>query len=250
MTERNSTPLVAVYQAGNTYAEISNEFGDFDRWFIDAIVRHGARTTVVDVREKNYPSLKRIDGLMVTGSPASVCTDPPEWTTSLLDHLREVMAKDIPALGVCYGHQAFARAAGGEVQRHHETREIGTVSLSLTPAGKRHPLFRGIPGTFKAQETHEDVVTALPGSGGVQVLAENSHNSYQALAFSANVFSVQFHPEITADIMRAYMRIYGNKMMRKGELTRREFAALRENIEETETGNTVIGNFIDHLRQQ
>ncbi|MCF7803462.1 MAG: gamma-glutamyl-gamma-aminobutyrate hydrolase family protein [Candidatus Marinimicrobia bacterium] len=234
---------IAIYLTGTTYPEIRYSYGDFEDWFARGLTKFGVQTVTCDVRKEEYPALDQVDGIVVTGSPASVVTDPEPWVEPLKKHLRTVLESDIPTLGVCFGHQILATAAGARVEPHALTREIGTVELSLTKAGEDHPLFQDIPVQFRAQETHEDVVTGLPPGLGIEILAENPHNPYQALAYSNNAFSVQFHPEITADIMHAYLQIYGKKLVKTGELSSEEYEEIKQGIRETSTGDTVFRNF-------
>lgn len=238
---------IAIYLTGNTYADISCRYGGFEDWFAREVTKHGAETVTFDVQRSEYPDLDRFDGSIITGSPSSVCTNPEPWTETLIEHLQNTLDMDYPTLGVCFGHQILAKAAGATVQPHENGREIGTVSITKTPEGKQHPLFEEISAEFKAQETHEDVVMALPGDKAITVLAGNDFNRYQALAYSPHIFSVQFHPEITADIMQMYHKIYGTTLVEEGKLSRGEYTRISESIEETGTGETLIRNFLDFI---
>jgi len=249
MNAPKDSPEIAIYLTGTTYPSIREKHGDFDSWFAREVRKHNGASRIVDVRNESFPDLRTVDGIIITGSPASVYTNPPHWTSSFIGHLQDVLDHNVPTLGVCYGHQVLATAAGADVLPHPESREIGTVQLRLTEQGKRHPLFRGISSPFTVQETHEDVVVRLPDELSVQVLAGNTHNEYQALAYSDTVFGVQFHPEITKDIMADYLHIYGTKMLESGDLTRQQFQSLTESIHDAESGSRVIGNFIDLIRK-
>jgi len=246
-----SQPLrIAIYLAGGTYPEIRNRYGDFEDWFAREITRHNAATVAVDVRKGQYPTLETVDGIIITGSPASVCTDPDPWVEDLLEHLRGILARNLPTLGVCFGHQALAAAIGASVVPNPRGREMGTVELTLTEAGRQHPLFAGLSTPFLAQETHEDIVSQLPDDGAVSVLAHNRRAGFQALAYSDRIFSVQFHPEITPGIMRAYLKIYGAKLIEQGELTRDRLQSLEASVQGTDTGKLVLGNFLEIVREK
>jgi len=127
-----------------------------------------------------------VDGVVVTGSAASVYADEA-WIPDLLDWLRESVDRGRPHLGVCFGHQALATALGGTVEPiggyeigYHEIRRVGASRL-----------LDGLPERFVAFTTHRDAVTALPP--GADAIAENdwSNHGFER----GRVFTVQFHPE-------------------------------------------------------
>jgi len=241
---------LAIYITGSTYTDISNRYGDFEDWFALHVSRYGFETIPVDVRRGECADLEDVDGIMITGSSASVCTDPEPWIHTAIEHLQEILTFDFPVLGVCFGHQILAAAAGCTVERHPERRELGTVQLSQTPAGQTHPLFQDIPMQFAVQETHEDIVSAVPNTSNISILAGNDYNSFQALAYTDHIFSVQFHPEITADIIQAYIAIYGKELRRSGELSPADYEEIEQSVEETNTGELVFRNFCRIVRNK
>ena len=74
---------------------------------------------VVPVKDGVLPaSALAFDGYVVTGSPASVNDDSLPWVGQLLGFIREVHAARQPLIGLCFGHQAVARALDGQVVRN------------------------------------------------------------------------------------------------------------------------------------
>jgi len=240
---------IAIYLPGQTRPEIRMQYGDFEDWFASNLVSQRATTRTYDVRKGQYADLNSVDGIIVTGSASSVCTEPEPWVGPLQNHLKSVLQENIPTLGVCFGHQVLAAAASATVSPHPGGREIGTTKLCLTDEGSAHRLFRGISQNFLAQETHEDIVTRLPENANITVLAKNDHNAYQALAYSQQIFSVQFHPEITAPIMRAYLNGYGKSLVQENAMEQTELDQLIQNVKETNTGELLLNNFLDIIHQ-
>ena len=81
-----------------------------------AELRAGWEVTSFNVKDDIFPDdIQIFDGVMITGSPASVHDQDP-WVTRLLALIRDIYANEIPMFGACYGHQAIALALGGAVE--------------------------------------------------------------------------------------------------------------------------------------
>jgi GMP synthase (glutamine-hydrolysing) len=175
--------------------------GGYPAWFAHAI---GFPMPVVRAHEgeRLQPALDKVKpkGIIVTGSPLSV-TEGAAWMLQLGADLLDAGARGTPVLGVCFGHQLLARAAGGQVILNPRGREIGTVRVRLTEAGRRDPLFAWAgEEEIDVQATHLDAVDPLPP--GAVLLASNENCAAQAFRLSEAVAGVQFHPEVSVVVMR------------------------------------------------
>ena len=143
-----------------------------------------------DVTDGDRPSGFNFDAVVVTGSRASVYWDR-EWIRPLVDYVAAAYDRDVPILGVCYGHQVLAAALGGRVESMGEY-EIGYQPITRTGDDE---LLAGIDDEFTAFTTHSDAVTELPE--GAELLAENDYGVH---AFRCgHAWGVQFHPEYDRD---------------------------------------------------
>ena len=194
--------LLHIIKVGSTYPAIAARFGDFESWIAD-----GLRLATVEVRVVNakagaeLPHPAKSAGIIATGSHSMITDDPP-WSLTVEKWIPSVIRAGIPFLGICYGHQLLARAAGGEAGYHPAGKEFGTVPVHLLPSCADDPLFASLPGTFPVHATHYQSVLRLP-PGAVR-LAGSSHEPNHAFRLH-NAWGIQFHPEYTADIMRSYM---------------------------------------------
>src|SRR3954469_7298120 len=162
------------------------------------------------------PALERQKprGIIVTGSPLSV-TDGADWMGPLGDELLRAGERGIHVLGVCFGHQLIAQAAGGRVVKNPRGREIGTGSVRLTEAGRRDPLFSWADSDeIEVQATHEDAVDPPPP--GATLLASNENCAVQAYRLSPTIASVQFHPELSPLAMRDLIFSRRDKLAAEG----------------------------------
>ncbi|RLU03996.1 MAG: glutamine amidotransferase [Ketobacter sp.] len=195
------TSRIGLIKTGTTHPRLRCIFGDFESWFQDS-VSHGHFTTYDVAGGEKPPAIQDCDGFIITGSPAMVTEQLP-WSENLKPWIQLVVEAKRPLLAVCYGHQLLAEALGGEAGWHPKGREIGTVSVKLTEAGKEDQLLSGLPETFLAQVTHAQSALALPP--GATLLASNQYEPHQAYRVGERAWGVQFHPEFTADIMRGYI---------------------------------------------
>jgi GMP synthase (glutamine-hydrolysing) len=210
-----STARLLIVQTGTVEKSLRARHGDYPDWFARSL---GFQMPVVRAHdgEKLGPALDRAkpQGIIVTGSPLSVTEGAP-WMLQLGDDLLRLGARGTPILGVCFGHQLLARAAGGEVVQNLRGREIGTVLVQLTEAGRRDPLFAWTTGgEIEVQATHVDAVDPLPP--GAALLASNENSVAQAYRLSETVAGVQFHPELSAPAMRDLILTRKEKLAAEG----------------------------------
>lgn len=196
---------IILLKTGSTHSGIRQRFGDFEDWFLQAWA--GCDVTLVNaVTASALPALKGDEGIVITGSPAMV-TDREPWSEALAHWLAHTAHGNVPILGVCYGHQLLAHGLGGSVHWHPQGREIGTVGIQLQADAHKDPLLNILPDYFTAQVTHAQSVKTLPP--GATLLARNAFEPHQAFRLGERTWGVQFHPEFSAEVMRAYVEETG-----------------------------------------
>ena len=219
-----SDPRLLIIQTGAAAEPVRKAHGDYPSWFMRAL---GFETPVVRAHEGEKLGDVRFDGLIVTGSPLSVTEGEP-WMEELGQKLLELGRKGTPVLGVSFGHQLIARAAGGEVAKNPRGREIGSIKVQLTGAGAKDPLFSWARDETRihCQSTHEDAVEVLPP--GATLLAGNENTPVQAFRLSETVAGVQFHPEIDPAIMRDLITARSERLQGEGLDAKQLVAHVRE----------------------
>ncbi|MFW5740318.1 MAG: glutamine amidotransferase [Myxococcota bacterium] len=191
-----------ILKTGSTLPAIAQRRGDFEDWIRDGLQLAPAEVEVISVAEGHpLPSCERVRAAVVTGSSAMVTSREP-WSVRSATWLRELHERGRPVLGICYGHQLLADALGGEVAKSPSGREIGTIEVRLTEAGRHDPLLGVVDDPFFAQTTHAEAIVRLPP--GARVLASNAATAYQAFSLG-NSWGLQFHPEFDADVVRGYV---------------------------------------------
>jgi GMP synthase (glutamine-hydrolysing) len=238
---------VLIVKTGDVASAVRAPLGDYDRWFVQTLGRRHRRFDVLGAHQGARPpaDARAWDAVLVTGSPASVTEDLP-WMRRWGQWLAEAGERKVPVLAVCFGHQLLGRVYGGTVRKNRRGREIGAIACDLTPAGRRDPLFEGIPSRFWVNATHEDLLEDAPPS--VNVLAGNENTPLQAFAVGKYVRAVQFHPEIDpavmAGILEARRPALEKEARAAGEAPSERLARLRAGMRPTPAGPRILENFL------
>lgn len=121
-----------------------------------------------------------------------------------LKHLLDYVAyRDIPMLGICFGHQITAHHHRASVVRDRQQAKVGTHRVARAPHLDEDCIFMNVPHEFNAQYIHKDAVTTLPE--GAHIVASGPHCSFAALRYGKNRYTFQFHPEFSKDTMERVM---------------------------------------------
>ncbi len=182
-------------------------------------------------------------GVIVTGSGAMV-TDREPWSEATADWLRRAIARSVPTLGICYGHQLITHALGGEVAWNPRGREMGTVPVRLHGEAASDPLFQPMPTEFAAQTTHLQTVLVPPP--GAVVLARSALDNCQAFRFGEHTWGLQFHPEFAVTHMRGYINARREALKREGHCHVR----MLESVRPAPAARSVLRRFVRHALAQ
>ena len=156
--------------------------------------------------------LDDLSGVLVGGGPFN-SSDPPELKSdaqrrveaemgALLD---DVVARDFPFLGACYGVGTLGVHQGGVVD-HTYAEPISAVQIRLSDAGRTDPLLAGMPAEFTAFVGHKEACRVLPPAA--VLLASSPACPVQMFRVKNNVYATQFHPELDIDGLITRVHVY------------------------------------------
>ncbi len=152
-----------------------------------------------DLGEALPSDIRRFSGYAILGGPMSA-NDPLPHLVRAIEMVREAMAADIPVIGHCLGGQLMARALGAEVTAS-PSAEIGWHEVaSCSNAGARR-WFGGAPRFLQFQWHHE--AFSLPT--GADWLASSAHCPHQAFTVGEKHLAMQFHTEVDAIKIAAWL---------------------------------------------
>lgn len=196
----SSIDKVTLIKTGQTFDELRAHKGCFEQWFASVFGETVPTWEVIHAHQgQALPPLNTPQAVVVTGSPVSVYERLP-WSEATAAWLAELITRNIPVLGVCYGHQLIAHALGGEVRPSPHGREVGAVEIEHNG----DLLFEGLPQRFSVWQSHIDEVVNPPAHA--RVIASNQHSSVQAMAIGEHCRTVQWHPEFDGEIGRHYIK--------------------------------------------
>jgi GMP synthase-like glutamine amidotransferase len=160
---------------------------------------HDAEVEVyrIDLEERRIdPS--RYDLIVSLGSEFAAFDDTKPFVTREADLMQRAVDADVPVLGLCFGGQMLARVLGAEVYRSEDS-EIGWLPVrskdpELVPEG---PWF----------QWHFDTFTTPPGA---EVVADTDVGPQAFVA--GRSLGLQFHPEVTREIMDDWVRVYRHEL--------------------------------------
>lgn len=149
-------------------------------------------------------------GAVVFGGPMSANDD--DKLAFIADELRwvdRVLRAGTPFFGVCLGAQIMARALGARVAPHDEgMMEIGYWPIEPTAEGAT--VFDGVRMVY---HWHGEGFTLPDGSA---LLATGATFPNQAMRFGRDCYGVQFHPEVTRDILSYWSTEASQHLAKRG----------------------------------
>jgi GMP synthase-like glutamine amidotransferase len=177
----------------------------------DAFLRRGATLTIVQLHNgEAIPDITPYDVLLVMGGTMNVYQeDNFPWLAEETQAIRQAVEADKAVLGVCLGGQLLAKALDARVSVGSAT-EIGLTPIALTQAGESDPLFEGL-SQVEAVEWHDDTFD-IPN--GAVSLASSESCTNQAFRFGRRAYGLQFHPEVSPDMLAEWIREAGESIDR------------------------------------
>jgi GMP synthase-like glutamine amidotransferase len=183
---------------------------------------HGGEADVyrIDLEERDVDP-RGYDLIVSLGSEFAAFDDSQPFVPRESKLMERALADDVPILGLCFGGQLLARVLGGENFR--ATSEVGWLPVrssdpDLVPEG---PWFQWHFDSF-----------SVPG--GAELIAESDAGPQAFVA--GRSLGLQFHPEVTVQIMDEWVRVYRHELDAEGvdpdrllEETKERAAASRAN---------------------
>jgi GMP synthase (glutamine-hydrolysing) len=177
--------------------------------------------------------------LVFGGSMHADQDDQHPWLIEENAFIQGLLERRVPMLGVCLGIQLLAKAEGAAVYPLPGGPEIGWFPVDLTEAAAEDPLCSRLPRSFEAFGWHYYTYDVPMRA----VELARSARCNQAYRLGETAWGVQFHPEVTMEIVRSWL----DDDDFPNDLDRADFAAETERRIGgwNDFGRTLCGAFLD-----
>ena len=182
------------------------------------------------------------DAVMIFGGSMQVDQDDQNpWLETERDFVRGLLEREVPTLGVCLGAQLIAQTAGAKVGPA-SVPEVGWFEVDLSLEALDDPVLGGCPRRFAAYQGHSYGFTLPPDA---IPLAHGHSDALQAYRIGETTWGIQFHPEVTWEIVEPWIA----ERARDGDVEDEE--ALREetraNLPRWQAfGRSLCARFLEH----
>lgn len=150
--------------------------------------------------------LNDVSGLVFMGGSMNV-TDPLEWIAEEQQLIKKAIENNIPVLGICLGAQLMSVALGGTIT-HDDEMEIGWHEVETDASRRDNEWLQGLPEKFTPFHWHADTFS-IPENATSLMHSQCRNN--QAFVIN-NSLAVQFHLEMTVDMVKQWVELFGSDL--------------------------------------
>ncbi|SFS40651.1 GMP synthase (glutamine-hydrolysing) [Sulfitobacter marinus] len=222
---------IGILQTGHSPDNMKDQLGDYGEMFTKLLGGHDFDFQIWSVVDGDFPaSAVDADAWLITGSKFGAYEDH-DWIPPLEQLILAIRETGRPLVGICFGHQIIAQALGGKVEKFDGGWSVGPTEY----------IVNGQPMALNAW--HQDQVTTLPK--GAKVVGSSDFCANAALLYDDQIWTIQPHPEFSADFIDGLIRTRG-----KGVVPDEQLAAAAKRLD-TPTNNADIADFIaDFLKKE
>jgi GMP synthase-like glutamine amidotransferase len=192
--------------------------------FAAMLSQRGIEIDTVELDEgAPLPDWRDVDLVLAMGGPMGVNDEAAHpWLADEKRWIASVVRAGKPFIGVCLGAQLLASSLGAAVSTGPEP-EVGVLPVTLTPAGLADPVFASLGQQFSALQWHGDTFQIPPGAVH---LGQSDAYGHQAFRFGDAAYAVQFHVEVTEEMLTEWNQVPAYQAAAEAVLGRSGFDTL------------------------
>ena len=201
---------IGILETGLLNEKLANDFDTYPQMFVSLLNRAANdleyRTYSV-VRGEFPESVDDCDGWLITGS-RHAAYEELDWMLKLEAFIRELVDRQIPLTGICFGHQIVAKALGGEVVKSDKGWAVGvsTFAIIANPAWMEQT-----SNNIRIYSFHQDQVVRLPP--GAEVFLSSEFCPIAGYTYGDSVMTIQAHPEFEENYEVTLLKLYAGNVV-------------------------------------
>ena len=172
---------------------------NYESLFMDLFAGIGEQVNyrVFQTWQGELPTVVNADEIYLVPGSLDAAYDDKPWIVALLQWIEKAYVRGARLMGVCFGHQAIARALGGAVRQFAGGFGVGVRASRV--------IDRDMKTYFPGQEmrllySHHDQVVALPQDAELCATSDFCEN--ESFRIGHQVITFQGHPEFTVAYSR------------------------------------------------
>jgi GMP synthase (glutamine-hydrolysing) len=154
----------------------------------DNLADLGYKFKVIKLDEIENSDFKSFSGIIILGAPTLLTQVNQEY----FDKFKFLKSIEIPVLGICLGHQIIGLLHGSKIKTEKIIDKMEQIEIL-----RENDLFNGIQNLAEFREEHSEFIS-LPENFILLAKSESCDNESMKYKHK-NIFSVQFHPEVSGD---------------------------------------------------
>lgn len=201
---------VGILEAGLLNKKLENDFDTYPQMFASLLNRAAKdlEYQFFSVVRGEFPaSVDDCDGWLITGSRHGAYEEL-DWMLQLEAFIREAVGRQIPLVGICFGHQIVAKALGGEVVKSDKGWGVGVSTYSVT--GKPSWMEQAADN-IRIYAFHQDQVTQLPPDA--EVFLSSEFCPIAGYTYGDSVMTIQAHPEFEEVYELSLLNLYSGTIV-------------------------------------
>jgi GMP synthase-like glutamine amidotransferase len=194
---------LGILEAGQNRPEFIKTHGTMGEWFIPFLQQASKDYTfnLYEAYRGQLPDrVEKCSAYLITGSAHSVY-EKMDWLDELSKFII-VSARQVPVIGICFGHQLLHRIFGGRVEASDRGWGIGVHEYRVY----EHPdWMQPAVSKIRLLASHHDQV--LEPAKGSRTLAGSSFCPVAASTIGKNILTIQPHPEMDKEFAQAIFKM-------------------------------------------
>jgi GMP synthase (glutamine-hydrolysing) len=173
------------------------------------IIEAGIKVDAWDVEHAAAPSndISEYDGIVSLGAIAGVLEESEHaWMPIERKMFEQALELQIPLLGICFGSQLLASAAGAEIYKVH-TPEVGWTKVEMRSDAPADEVMSALGDAPEVFHFHYDTFDLPQGAELYGVTGDIK----QAFKVGPKAWGMQFHIEVGLAAMYSWFATYGRE---------------------------------------